>query len=173
MPWNRRSKTGRAVFGIAAIRFLLLSGCRRNEALTLQWKWIDFDHSIDKLPDSKTGQKVLLIGSGAIDLLKALDKVEGSPWVFPSAAGGTTPISIQKVWNHVRSVAGLEDLRLHDLRHNFASAAVSSSQSLYIVGKLLGHSQSQTAQRYAHLAPDPVRQAADDVSAKLGRKIRG
>ncbi|CAN7594178.1 tyrosine-type recombinase/integrase [Rhizobium sp. LjRoot254] len=164
---------GQSPFAVAAIRFLLLSGCRCGEALTLQWSWIDFDHNIAKLPDSKTGQKVLLLGSGAIDLLKTLAKVAGSPLVFSSAAGGTTPISIQKVWRKVRETAGLDGLRLHDLRHNFASTAVSSGQSLYIVGKLLGHSQSQTTQRYAHLAPDPVRQAADDVSAEIIRKISG
>lgn len=162
---------GVSQFTLAAIRFLLLSGCRRGEALTLRWKWIDFDHNLAKLPDSKTGQKVLLLGAGAIALLKDLPPVEGSPLVFPSAAGGTTPISIQKVWDKVRKSADLSELRLHDLRHNFASAAVSSGQSLYIVGKLLGHSQAQTTQRYAHLAPDPVRQAADDVSAELTRKI--
>jgi integrase len=162
---------GKSSYAIAAIRFLLLSGCRRGEALTLQWNWIDFDHNIAKLPDSKTGQKVLLLGAGAIEFIKTLNRVEGSPLVFPSAAGGTTPISIQKVWDKVRKTADLGELRLHDLRHNFASAAVSSGQSLYIVGKLLGHSQSQTTQRYAHLAPDPVRQAADDVASDLARKI--
>ena len=122
---------GQSSFAIAAIRFLLLSGCRSGEALTLQWKWIDFDHNIEKLPDSKTGQKVLLLGAGAADLLKTLDRIAGSPLVFPSAVGGATPISIKKVWRKVRQGAGLDDVRLHDLRHNFASAAVSSGQSLY------------------------------------------
>lgn len=84
---------------------------------------------------------------------------------------GSIPISLQKVWNKVRIAAGLNDLRLHDLRHNFASSAVSSGQSLYIVGKLLGHTQAQTTQRYAHLASDPIRAAADNVAAELGRKI--
>jgi integrase len=164
---------GFSQFAIAAIRFMLLSGCRSGEAMNLQWNWIDRDHNLAKLPDSKTGQKVVLLGKGAMALLDDLPRVEGSPLVFPSAVGGTTPISIQKVWRGVRSRAGLDDLRLHDLRHNFASSAVSSGQSLYIVGKLLGHSQTQTTQRYAHLAPDPVRQAADDVSESLAVKIRG
>lgn len=159
-------------FAIAAIRFMLLTGCRSGEALTLQWKWLDVEHGMAKLPDSKTGQKVLLLGAGALQLLDGLDRQKGSPLVFPSSVGGTTPISIQKVWRHIRETADLGDLRLHDLRHNFASAAVSSGQSLYIVGKLLGHTQSQTTERYAHLAPDPVRQAADDVSNQLADIIR-
>ena len=164
---------GVSQFAIASIRFMLLSGCRSGEALSLQWNWIDRDHNLAKLPDSKTGQKVVLLGKGAMALLDDLPRVQGSPLVFPSAVGGTRPISIQKVWRGVRLRAGLDDLRLHDLRHNFASSAVSSGQSLYIVGKLLGHSQTQTTQRYAHLAPDPVRQAADDVSADLAIKLKG
>jgi integrase len=166
-------KRGASEFAIAAIRFLLLSGSRRSEALTLQWGWIDFDHSLAKLPDSKTGQKVLVLGAGVIALLKELRRVDGSPLIFPSAVGGVTPISIQKVWDKVRKAAGLDNLRLHDLRHNFASAAVSSGQSLYVVGKLLGHSQAQTTQRYAHLAPDPMRQAADDISIALNKSVGG
>lgn len=162
---------GASTFAIAAIRFMLLSGCRSGEALSLQWNWIDYEHNIAKLPDSKTGQKALLLGNGVIQLLKTLDRVEGSPLVFPSSVGGLKTISIQKIWRKVRVMASLDDLRLHDLRHNFASNAVSSGQSLYMVGKLLGHRQTQTTQRYAHLAPDPVRQAADDVSTRLAEKI--
>ncbi len=162
---------GASLFAIAAIRFLLLSGCRKNEALTLQWSWIDWHHNLAKLPDSKTGQKNLMLGGGVMIFLKSLPRLNGSPLVFPSASGGITTISLQKVWNKVRIAAGLKDLRLHDLRHNFASSAVSSGLSLYIVGKLLGHSQAQTTQRYAHLASDPVRAAADEISADLGRKI--
>ncbi|WP_414899424.1 tyrosine-type recombinase/integrase [Rhizobium cremeum] len=163
---------GASAFAIAAIRFLALSGCRRSEALSMQWEWIDFQHNLVKLPDSKTGQKVLLLGKEALEFLKILPHVEGSPLVFPSASGGTTPLSIQKIWGRVRQKAGLEDVRLHDLRHNFASTAVSSGLSLYIAGKLLGHSQPQTTQRYAHLALDPIRAAADEIAASIARKLQ-
>ena len=156
---------------VAAIRFLILTGCRRNEALTMRWQWIDFDHNLAKLPDSKTGKKIMMLGSAAIELLKSLTKLEGSELVFPSAVGGNTPISMQKTWGKIRTTAELEDVRLHDLRHNFASAAVSSGNSLYIVGKLLGHTQSQTTQRYAHLAADPLHSAADEVSTKLNEHL--
>lgn len=166
-------KKGANLFAIAAIRFLVLSGCRRNEALGMRWAWIDFERSVISLPDSKTGAKVVLLGKEALNFIKTLPRVHGSPLVFPSAAGGTTQISIQKVWDRVRSAADLDGVRLHDLRHNFASIAVSSGQSLYIVGKLLGHSQSQTTQRYAHLAPDPVHDAANNVAGELAAKLAG
>lgn len=154
-------------FAIAAIRFILLTGCRSGEALNLRWEWIDFERGFAKLPDSKTGQKILLLGTAAIEVVKSIEQVEGSPLVFASSSGGTTPISIQKVWRAIREEADLCDVRIHDLRHNFASLAVSSGQSLYLVSKLLGHSQSQTTQRYAHLAPDPVKEASNDVSNRL------
>lgn len=164
-------RNGVSIFAVAAIRFLSMTGCRRNEALTLQWSWIDFEHRIAKLPDSKTGQKVVHLGDSALSLIKSLPKVAGSPLVFPSSVGGDKPISIQKIWNDIRCEADLHDLRIHDLRHNFASTAVSSGQSLYLVGKLLGHSQSQTTQRYSHLAPDPIRDAADHVSNIIDGKL--
>ncbi|WP_421566133.1 tyrosine-type recombinase/integrase [Ochrobactrum sp. EDr1-4] len=85
--------------------------------------------------------------------------------------GGDKPISIQKIWFEICCEADLHDLRIHDLRHNFASTAVSTGQSLYLVGKLLGHSQSQTTQRYAHLAPDPIREAADSVSNMISETL--
>lgn len=164
-------RDGTSLFAVAAIRFLALTGCRKNEALTLQRSWIDYDHNIAKLPDSKTGQKVVQLGMATVARIRSMPQVAGSPLVFPSASGGETPLSIQKVWERIRSNAGLKDVRLHDLRHNFASAAVSSGQSLYLVGKLLGHSQTQTTQRYAHLAPDPIQSAADDVASIIDKKL--
>ncbi len=158
---------GASEFAIAALRFLALTGCRRGEALSLQWSWIDGRNGVAKLPDSKTGQKVLILGQAALSLLETLPRRNDSPLVFPSSTGGTTPLSIQKVWRRVKSEAGLSDFRLHDLRHNFASEAASSGQSLYIVGKLLGHSQHQTTQRYAHLSANPVRAAADQTSSAI------
>jgi integrase len=162
---------GASPYAIAAIKFLALSGCRKSEALTLQWSWIDFKHRFAKLPDSKTGQKILFLGIHAVEFLQQLPRVGGSDLVFPSAAGGLVPISIQKIWQRVRAAAGLNGLRIHDLRHNFASSGVASGQSLYIVGKLLGHSQPLTTQRYAHLASDPVRAAADHISAEIGERL--
>ncbi|WP_198175471.1 site-specific integrase [Rhizobium sp. NXC14] len=165
--------SGVSEFAIAALRFLALTGCRRGEALSLQWSWIDKRNGIAKLPDSKTGQKILVLGEAALFLLDDIPRRADSPLVFPSSAGGTTPISIQKIWRKASKLAAISDVRLHDLRHNFASEAVSAGQSLYIVGKLLGHSQQQTTQRYAHLAANPVKAAADATSSSLARQMIG
>lgn len=169
---NEASDVVASQFALSAIKFLLLTGCRRGEALTLRWSWVDLDRQIAKLPISKTGQKVVVLGDGAVELLKGLPRVEGSELVFPSSAGGDIPISLQKVWAKVRNRAGLSDLRLHDLRHNFASTAVSSGHSLYLVGKLLGHTQPQTTQRYAHIADNPLREAANIVSISVGQGLK-
>lgn len=169
---NHAEKNNVSPYAVAAIRFILLTGCRSGEALNLQWQWIDYEHGLAKLPDSKTGQKILALGASALEMLTSLERVEDSPLVFVSSVGGTTPISIQKVWRNIREEAGLGRLRIHDLRHNFASLAVSSGHSLYMVAKLLGHTQSQTTQRYAHLAPHPVKQAADDISNHLASVVQ-
>lgn len=166
-------RKGVSPYAVGAIRFMLLSGCRSGEALSLQHSWIDFENNLIKLPDSKTGQRVMLLGRGAVELLQKMEPHPNSPLVFPSSSGGETQISIQRIWRNIRSEADLDDVRLHDLRHNFASAAVSSGESLYIVAKLLGHSQIRTTQKYAHLAPDPVKRAADDVSDRLIERLNG
>lgn len=170
---NSAEWKGVSPYAVAAIRFMLLSGCRSGEALSLRHSWIDFDNKLVKLPDSKTGQRIMLLGEGAVQLLSMMEPLDGSPLVFPSSAADETQISIQKIWRAIREEADLEDVRLHDLRHNFASAAVSSGESLYIVAKLLGHSQVRTTQRYAHLAPDPVKSAADSVSNRLAEIMGG
>ena len=139
-------------YAIAAIRFLLLTGCRKGEALTLQWSWVDFERSCLRLPDSKTGAKVVPLGEPAVRLLESLPRVSGNPHVFPGAKEGGHLIGLQKIWARIRSEADLSDLRLHDLRHHFISVGASSGESLYILGKVAGHKQASTTQRYAHLA---------------------
>ncbi|MER9312417.1 site-specific integrase [Mesorhizobium australicum] len=165
--------SGANPFALKAIRFLLLSGSRKSEVLALQWKWIDFDQNLISLPDSKTGARLLHLGSAVKLLLETLPKVANSPYVFPSARGNGHVVGIRKIWDLVRKKAQLDDLRLHDLRHSFASLAVSSGLSLYVVGKLLGHTQARTTQRYAHLAKGPVNAAADSVSDEIALKLAG
>ncbi len=154
-------------YAIAAIRFLLLTGCRKGEALTLQWPWVDFERSCLRLPDSKTGAKVVPLGEPAVRLLESLPRVSGNPHVFPGAKEGGHLIGLQKIWARIRSEADLSDLRLHDLRHHFISVGASSGESLYILGKVAGHKQASTTQRYAHLADDPVRGAADRIASTV------
>ena len=94
-------------------------------------------------------------------------RIEGVPWVFPGQGHKGPLVGLQKVWGAVRAAAGLDDLRVHDLRHAFASVAVASGESLYITGKLLGHARPETTARYAHLADDPVQAAAGRVAGRL------
>jgi integrase len=169
----KSEQSGISPYAIAAIRFMALTGCRKNEALLLRRSWIDFERRLVKYPDSKTGQKVMRIGAAAVDLVSSLPQVAGCPLVFASAAGGEIPLSIGKIWRKLRSEADLQDLRLHDLRHNFASAAVSSGQTLHVVAKLLGHSQTHTTERYAHLSNDPIREAAEMISAAMADRLSG
>ncbi len=108
-----------------------------------------------------------------LELLAALPRVEGNPHVFPSTTGNGHLVGIQKIWSRVRAKADLGEVRLHDLRHSFASVGASGGDSLYVIGKLLGHNQQRTTQRYAHLADDPVRAAVDRISNKIAAAMGG
>jgi integrase len=152
---------------IAAIRLLVLTGARLSEVLTLQWSHVEFEHSLLRLPDSKTGQKVIYLNAPALQVLTELPRIEGNPFVICGKREGAPLINPQKPWRRIRETAGLDDLRIHDLRHSFASVAAGSGQSLPIIGALLGHSQPQTTARYAHLSADPLRTANDAIGRRL------
>ncbi len=153
---------------IAAIRLLALTGARLSEVLTLQWLWIDKAAGRARLPDSKTGAKNLFLPPGALDVLDALPRLASNPHVLFGDKVGGHFVGIQKPWQRIRALAGLHDVRLHDLRHAYASTAVAAGDSLFIVGRLLGHRQASTTERYSHLSPDQGRAAAD----KNGERIR-
>lgn len=152
---------------IAAFRLLIFTGARLSEILTLRWEWIDVEVGVARLPDSKTGAKNLPLSAPALALLATLPRFANNPHVLPGDKPGAAFIGIQKPWQRVRALAGLPDLRLHDLRHAFASAAVAAGDSLYLVGKVLGHRQASTTERYAHLAPDPIKAVADRTAERL------
>lgn len=162
---------------IAAVRLLLLTGARTSEILTLQWSWIDWRLEIARLPDSKTGPKTLFLPEPALKLLEELkDAVQRdyprSPFVLPGDRVATNFQGLFSAWKRIRTVARLKDLRLHDLRHVYASTAVANGDSLYIVGRILGHRRSETTQRYAHLAIEPVRQVANRTAVKLTNLLK-
>ncbi len=119
------------------------------------------------MPDSKTGAKLVPIGKAAIEVLKAIPKIEGNAYVITGRKEGQHLTDMQKPWRRLRKRAGLDDLRIHDLRHSFASDALQLGQDLTMIGRLLGHTQVQTTARYAHLKTDPVRSAADTVSGAV------
>jgi integrase len=150
---------------IAAIRLLVLTGCRRGEILGLRWEYVDLERRCLRLPDSKTGAKVVPLNAPALQVLDRLEK--RSEWVLPGRVHGKPLNNLSKAWENITEAAKLEKLRIHDLRHAFASVGASSGQSLLIVGKLLGHSQASTTQRYAHLSQDPVAAASEAIGAKI------
>jgi integrase len=136
-----------------------------------QREHVDFAERVLRLPDSKTGAKVVHLGQPAIEHLKVAGRIKGNPWVITGILTGKRLSDLQSFWQRVRARAGLKDARIHDLRHTFASTAVASGQGLPMIGKLLGHTQVQTTARYAHLAADPVRSAADSVASSLQQAL--
>jgi len=156
---------------IAAVRLLMLTGCRLNEIMTLQWSFVDFKLGLLRLPDSKTGAKDVPIGEPVLAILRDIQPLDDNPWVVTGKLPGGRLTDLQPFWQRVRERAGLKDARIHDLRHTFASVAAANGMSLLVIGKILGHTSEQTTKRYAHLARGTVREAADDVSAAIFRSI--
>lgn len=158
---------------VAAIRMLLLTGCRRNEILTLKWAYVDLERGSLRLPDSKTGPKTVLLGAPALELLAGLPRSAGHPYVLPGKVPGKHYVGLEKAWFRLRKRAGLEDVRLHDLRHTHASVGAGSGESLILIGALLGHRQAATTQRYAHLSDNPLRAAANRISGRVDAALKG
>lgn len=152
---------------IAAIKLLLLTGCRLSEILTLKWEYIDIDNFRINFPDSKTGKKTVYISPFVIEVLASIEKKPDNPYVIYGAVDGKHLVNLQKAWRRIRQNAGLEDVRIHDLRHSFASIGAASGLSLPIIGALLGHTQTQTTARYAHLIGDPLKDAANLIGEKI------
>ncbi|MCD1645501.1 tyrosine-type recombinase/integrase [Aurantimonas coralicida] len=156
-----------------AVLLLLLTGARRNEITHARWEQIDWRRRTLLVPQSKSGKprKITLNGQ-AIALLKGLKRTKGNPWIFPSPDTGSPPQSLYYPWHRIRCRAGLPDVRLHDLRHSFASFLVNQGVSIYVVQDLLGHTQIKTTQRYAHLTGEARQDAAEVASMVLQRACR-
>jgi integrase len=158
---------------IAAVRLFLLTGMRRREILDLRWSQVDLERGVLFLPDSKTGAKTVVLSAPALVVIEGLDRV-GSYVIAGDSAGtdNEKPRSdLAKPWRAVLKRAGLEKVRLHDLRHSFASVGVGGSLGLPIVGKLLGHSKAATTERYAHLDIEPLRRAADAIGDRISKAM--
>jgi integrase len=156
---------------IAAIRLLILSGARKGEILGLEWRWVSFERSLLELPDSKTGSKAIYLNAPAMAVLADLPRIDGNPHVLPGDRAGSHIINIEKTWRRVRHAAELDDVRLHDLRHSFASVGLTAGFSLPLIGALLGHAEVATTQRYAHLGNDPVRQANETIGSRIAAAL--
>jgi len=165
-----------SISAINCIRLLFYTGCRLMEIQTLKWNYIDWNNSCLRLPDSKTGAKVVYVGPHVIEFLHAIQENNDTPKDNPYVIYGTLPgaylSDMQKPWRRIRKRVNLEDVRIHDLRHSFASYAVSNGMSLAMIGKLLGHTQVQTTARYAHLMADSVKEAASNVSGGIVSLMR-
>jgi integrase len=160
-------------YAAAAVKLLVFTGARLGEVLGLRWDWIDFDRGEARLPDSKTGAKTLHLPPPAIAVLADLPRLDGNPYVIAGQKEGAALVNLEKPWRAIRKAAGLDDVRLHDLRHAFASVAASSGMGLPIIGKMLGHSQPATTARYAHLESDPVKAAAAVVAGRIAAAMAG
>ena len=152
---------------IAAVRLLMLTGCRLSEIQKLRWEHVALDAGELRLPDTKTGAKVVHLGDPAIEVLRGLRRPDDNPWVIAGRKPGSHLTDLQHPWRRIRARAGLEDVRLHDLRHSFASGGLLVGEGLPMIGKLLGHTQVQTTARYAHLANDPLKAAANRIASRI------
>lgn len=160
-------------YTVAAVKLLVFTGARLGEVLGLRWDWIDFDRGEARLPDSKSGAKTLHLPPPALAVLAELPRPDDNPHVVVGQKTGAAMVNLEKPWRAIRGAAGLDDVRLHDLRHAFASVAASSGMGLPIIGKMLGHTQAATTARYAHLASDPVKAAAAAVAGKIAAAMVG
>jgi integrase len=170
---NAEASGAVSLYAIVAIRLLLLTGARKGEILSLQWEWIDFERGIIFLPDSKTGMKPIFMSAPVMQILSELPRMTDNPYVICGEHQGSHIKDLKRTWNRVRVDAGLQSLRLHDLRHHFASVGAMGGLSLPMIGKLLGHSRSETTARYSHLADDPVRRANDEIGNRIQSSMLG
>ncbi len=160
-------REGESPSAVAAIRLLALTGGRKNEILSLRWEYVDFERACLRLPDSKTGAKVVPLGAPALELLASLPRMEGCPYVLPSNTGEGHFVGLQKVWARLRERAGLLGVRLHDLRHSFGAVGAGGGDSLLVIGALLGHRDQKATQRYAHLSDSPIKAAANRIAGEI------
>jgi integrase len=168
---NRRVKLD--LFAVGAIRLLILTGARHREILDAKWEQVDLERGILFLADSKTGRKPIYLSAAAQAVLVALPRIEGNPHIIAGARDGAPRADLKKPWAAVKRAAGIEGVRLHDLRHSFASIGAGASLGLPIIGKLLGHSQASTTHRYAHLDADPLRRAVDTIGVTISAAMDG
>ncbi len=162
---------GASASAVAAIRLLALTGCRRSEILKLRREDVALEAGELRLPDSKTGARAVPLPLEAVELLAGLLGAHGGPWVIPGRKPGTHIANIDEAWRLIKDRAGLEGVRIHDLRHSYASRALALGESLPVIGKLLGHSKLETTARYAHLARDSAQEAAERVAGSIAEDM--
>jgi integrase len=158
---------------LAAIRLLIFTGARLAEILELRWDQVDFERVCLRLPDSKSGAKLIHLSPPALDVLSGIAQPASNPYVIVGREPYAHLVNLRKPWGRLRARAGLPDVRLHDLRHSFASVGAALGVSLPIIGKILGHTQAATTQRYTHLAADPVQDAVHKIGVTIAAAMQG
>ena len=160
-----RAKSGTASdYSLAAFRLLMYTGCRLGEVLSLKWDDVNLQENYIYLKDSKTGERSIPLNEIAKKVLLGVQKQEGNPYVFCGSKRGSHLVTLQTTWKRIRNKAGLPDVRIHDLRHSFASFALKKGVDLYTVSKLLGHKNIATTTRYAHLELEQLKKATNIVA---------
>ena len=184
-PQNRLTKISPQAAG--AIRLLIFTGARLREILHLEWAHVDFSRTMLFLPDSKSGKKPIVLGGAAVAVLKDLERLAlaearlidpaarkpMSHYVFPTADVRKPKPDIRRPWRLIQQAADLPGVRLHDLRHSFASVGAGSGLGLPIIGKLLGHGDVKTTAKYAHLDANPLRRANDVIGKAIASAMNG
>lgn len=160
------------MYAITCFRLLILSGARVGEIQTLRWDMVDLPGKRLNLPDSKTGKKVIQLSEAAVGALERLPRVKDNPYVIVGRKAGTYLKNLRKPWKAICNGAGLNDVRIHDLRHSFASFAAAQGQPLLVIGKLLGHKNPATTQRYVHLTDHYLSEANQVISDNIGLLVR-
>ncbi len=151
----------------------MLTGCRCGEILSLKWDDVDRTTQVLRLRDAKTGPRMVPLTGPVLKVLDGIAREEGVPRVLRGARPGSRLASLSHRWQRIRTETGLGDVRIHDLRQQFASEAVMGGESLPMAGRILGHTQAQTTARYAHLADDPLQRASDRVAASFKMAMDG
>jgi integrase len=151
-------------FVLAAFKLILLTGCRQGEVFGLKWSEVDLERGVLQLEYAKTGPRVVYLNELAQDVLRAVPRIEGNAYVVPGWRKGEHYQGEQKAWERIREAAGMTDLRLHDLRHNYASVLASGGASLQMIGELLGHKRIATTQRYAHLVGSALQELTEKAA---------
>jgi integrase len=151
------------------VPMLIFTGARKREVLDAKWGDFDFERRIWRIPTTKAGKaRHVPLSDGALNLLSSIPRQKDCPWAFANPDTGKPYVSIYCSWHTARTKAGLADVRMHDLRHSFASLLVNGGRTLYEVQRILGHSQSRTTQRYAHLNQDTLIAAANTATLAVG-----
>ena len=171
LPKSEKRFTKINPFAAAALRLLTFTGCRLREILNLRWKHVDMEIGLLFLPDSKSGRKTVILSAPALAILNGLERT--GPYVVPGDDPAKPRPDLKRPWDAITKRAGLDGVRLHDLRHTYVSFGAGGGLALPIIGRLLGHTQTATTARYAHLDNDPLRRASESIAGRIAAALDG